>query len=511
MNVLIRNNAFRVAFLILAYVLVFVLGYPLLGSTLGVVAILPIVGAAWIMGIRGGVLVWLLMFPVLSILFQWRAGDGNIWRETIWLVGMAVVLVVSIIVGQMRNLSTSLKKELGERKKTEAALRQSEEFIRRITEASTDIVYVYDMASSRFVYTSRSLATVLGYAIDVKIGEEQAFLKQVMHPDDWPLMLLRPKHYRLASDGEIMSQEYRLRHANGDWLWFYNRETVFMRSRDGSPQQIVGTSHDITERKRTANILIETEKLQLALQKERELTQLKARFMTVISHEFRTPLAIIQSSGELLDRYFDRLSQTRRQECISTIKTQIQYVSDMLNDMSLVAAGEDHMEYKPAPADLDVFCKRLSEEIAQAKSHPVLYSASGDLSHIPVDVKLLHHILNNLLSNAIKYSPNGEPVHLDVRQEGHSVSFAVRDQGIGIPSEDQDRIFETFYRAKNVGNVVGTGLGLRIARDYVELHGGTITMDSTPGEGSCFTVTLPVLAMAQTVADNMPIVTPSPA
>ena len=454
---------------------------------------IPMVCAAWLMGMGIGMIAWAVGVVLQIFLFQVVqvtqldsfAMDGLLPRA-------GTALVLTLIVGQMHRLSYILKDELAERKKTEVALQQSESFIRRITEASSDIVYVYDLVQQQFVYSSRSLAHVLGYDIELSPEKEQSFLKRVMHPDDWLVLIAKPKQYRVAKDAEIINNEYRLRDNNGNWRWFYNRETIFLRDTDGAPRQIVGMSQDITERKQSAEILVEKEKLQLALDKEKELAQVKNRFMSLISHEFRTPLTVIQSSSELLENYFDRLSATRREECLSTIKTQVQYVNDMLNDISSVAAGEDHLEFKPVPTNLQTFCHRIADDLAMAKNRVVTFHSYGDLNDVPVDTKLLQHILTNLLTNAIKYSPDDQPVHLKVQREEDSVTFIVRDHGIGIPAEDRDRIFDTFYRAKNVGEVGGTGLGLRIVRDYVALHGGTVTMDSEFSQGSAFTISLPL-------------------
>ena len=246
---------------------------------------------------------------------------------------------------------------------------------------------------------------------------------------------------------------------------------------------------DISERKRAE------EEIRRALEKERELNELKSRFVAMTSHEFRTPLATILSSAELVEHYGNRLPAEEQKELFQSIRAGVERMTKMLDDVLIIGRAEAQMlEFKPAPTDLAGFCEGLVEEMQRSSGagHPLEYSYQGARGPVNVDEKLLRHVLMNLLSNAIKYSPKGEPVEFRVRVENGTATFEVADRGIGIPPEDQPRLFETFYRARNVGNIAGTGLGLAIVRKSLDLHGGTIRFDSAPGRGTRFHVAVPL-------------------
>jgi PAS domain S-box-containing protein len=248
---------------------------------------------------------------------------------------------------------------------------------------------------------------------------------------------------------------------------------------------------DITQRKQAE------EDVRASLEKQRELNQLKARFITMASHEFRTPLATILSSTELLEHYIDRLPANDRADLFRSIGQAVRRMTSMLEDILIIGRDEaERAEFNPQPTVLVPFFERLVEEVRTAthdsygSSNPVLVNLRDLPDRANVDEKLLRHIFGNLLSNAIKYSPEKTPVEFSARGRDGNLEFTVRDQGIGIPGNDLPRLFESFHRAQNVGNIPGTGLGLAIVKRSVVLHGGSISVDSTPGKGTCFTVKL---------------------
>jgi signal transduction histidine kinase len=156
-------------------------------------------------------------------------------------------------------------------------------------------------------------------------------------------------------------------------------------------------------------------------------------------------------------------------------------------------ADAGKLEFKPAPLDLVEFCKNLVEplQLNADSQHKIIFRAQGNCENACMDEYLLRHILTNLLSNAIKYSPTGGDVNFQLDCDQQTVTFRIADSGIGIPKQDLERLFESFYRATNVGNIQGTGLGLSIIKNCIDLHGGKIDVQSTVGEGTTFTVTLP--------------------
>ncbi|MCF8167475.1 MAG: PAS domain S-box protein [Rhodoferax sp.] len=249
---------------------------------------------------------------------------------------------------------------------------------------------------------------------------------------------------------------------------------------------------DITQRRQAE------EEIRTSLERQRELNQLKSRFVSMASHEFRTPLATILSSTDLLAHYYARLPEHERTELFGAISLAVKRMTKMLEDILVIGKDEeDRIEFKPLPMALDAFCQSMvQEQLSELHGtgplkHRLELSIQGDALHASFDEKLLRHIFGNLLSNAIKYSPNGGTVGFDVHAGEQVFTFQVRDQGIGIPETDLPQLFETFHRAANVGTIVGTGLGLAIVKRSVDLHGGSMEVRSALGQGTVFTVTLP--------------------
>jgi PAS domain S-box-containing protein len=242
---------------------------------------------------------------------------------------------------------------------------------------------------------------------------------------------------------------------------------------------------DISARKRAE------EEVHRALGRERELSELKTRFVALTSHEFRTPLATILSSIELIDDFGASLPEAERTELIRIIKAAIVRMTAMIDQVMLIGRAEsDKLEFCPEPGDPCAIAQAVARETEQAlgRRNTVRFASHGDCGRRLVDEKLLSHVLGNLVSNAIKYSPAGSVVDLDVEAQEAMLRMRVTDRGIGIPPEDHARLFESFHRARNVGNVEGTGLGLTIVKQCAQLHGGRVEFESTPGKGSTFTV-----------------------
>jgi signal transduction histidine kinase len=257
---------------------------------------------------------------------------------------------------------------------------------------------------------------------------------------------------------------------------------------------------DLTERKRA-----EAE-LQNALAKERELSQLKSEFVSLVSHEFRTPLEIILSSADNLRRYHDRLEPAKREQLLQTINRSVRRMSGMMEEVLVLGRLEtDRMTFHPMPFDLRAFCQRVSDEIESATNrrcpiHLELAIPAGDANG---DESMLRHIFANLLSNAVKYSPEGSVIDFNVSRDGDNAICRVSDHGCGIPASDQKRMFQAFHRGSNVGQIPGTGLGLLIVQRCVELHGGEIQFESAMDRGTTFTVRLPLFPLTLTPAHTL--------
>jgi signal transduction histidine kinase len=252
---------------------------------------------------------------------------------------------------------------------------------------------------------------------------------------------------------------------------------------------ILSFAQDITRRKRAEGDLLKT------LEREKELSQLKSNFVSMVSHEFRTPLGIIQSSAELLREFYQKMPPEERKDQLESITRNTRRMAGMMEEvlvLSRLDAGK--LNFQPAALDLNLFCRRVVDEVLSATNRRCLIELS--LNPVPsearADEQLLGHIFTNLLSNAVKYSEPGATVHFTVERDGPDAVCVVRDQGIGISEEDQQQLFKAFHRGGNVGTRPGTGLGLLLVNRCAELHGGTVQLNSRIGEGTTVTVKLPV-------------------
>ena len=230
-----------------------------------------------------------------------------------------------------------------------------------------------------------------------------------------------------------------------------------------------------------------------ALAERGKLAELRSRFVSMASHEFRTPLTSILAASQSLVRYIERMSVEQRLDRLAKIESEVQHMTGLLDDVLTIGkADAGKLEFEPARVDLKHLCEEIVAEAqtTAAATQRLLLACAADLAPVMVDPKLVRRILGNLLTNAVKYSPMDATVSCDVAvHDGHPV-FEVRDQGIGIPPEDQARLFEPFHRGTNVGKIPGSGLGLAITKKAVEIHGGTIVVESIVGKGTTFVVRL---------------------
>lgn len=243
------------------------------------------------------------------------------------------------------------------------------------------------------------------------------------------------------------------------------------------------------------------QQVQKALTQEKELNELKSRFVSMASHEFRTPLSTILSSADLLEYYVQQMSIDKTLEHIQRIQASCLNMTELLNDILVIGRAESgKLDFKPSPLDIVGFCGDLVKEmqLTVESKYKLTFVSQDQYIAACMDEKLLRHILTNLLSNAIKYSPNGGNVQLRLLCQGGAAIFQIEDEGIGIPKQDQPHLFESFHRAKNVGTIPGTGLGLAIVKRFVDLQGGQIAIASAIGVGTTVTVTLPLNSSSQT-------------
>lgn len=238
------------------------------------------------------------------------------------------------------------------------------------------------------------------------------------------------------------------------------------------------------------------EELKGLLDKEKHINQMKSRFVSMASHEFRTPLATVLSSASLIERYTDAEQQSKRTRHVQKIKSAVNNLTNILNDfLSLGKLEEGNISMRPEQLVLSELCKSIIEDIEGVLKPDQIIELTIDtaVTTFISDPRFLKNSLMNMLSNAIKYSDQGKTIELRVTEERAYLKFEVRDSGIGIPEDEQEQIFSRFFRAQNATNIQGTGLGLHIVKRYMDILGGRVDFKSTYGVGSSFFIYLPII------------------
>lgn len=247
------------------------------------------------------------------------------------------------------------------------------------------------------------------------------------------------------------------------------------------------------EEQRNAQLRVNERGIKAALEHEQKMNALKSRFVSLVSHEFRTPLAIIQGSVDLIDRYAIGPEMLKVRTQTSRIQSKVRELTTMLGHVLDVESLDQHMASStPTEFDIVAFGEQVLDDMRPLtrKGQRMIHEWEGEQCTVLLDREMLTKVLTNLLSNAIKYSPEDNTITLNTRAETSEVVLSVRDEGVGIPEEEQGQLFDRFYRASNVGASQGTGLGLNIVQRYVSLLGGKITFSSVPGN-TVFEVQLP--------------------
>jgi PAS domain S-box-containing protein len=400
------------------------------------------------------------------------------------------------VAGSERPAVLVVSVDITERKAAEEAVQESEQRYRSVVDSVKEVIFQTDVTGV-WTFLNPAWTKVTGFAVEESLGT--SFLDYV-HPGDRQhnLELFHPL---IERQKEFCRHEIRYLTKQGGFRWVEAFARLILNT-EGAVIGTSGTLIDITQRKQAED------EIRKMLAKEKELSDLKSRFITTTSHEFRTPLSVISSSAGLLEDYNHKLDEVKRRKHLHRIQASVQHMTHLLEDVLVINCAElGKLEFKPVPLDLGEFCRNLVEEMQLANTHqqivfsppettPFANSQSlGDNAQkatVCMDPKLLRQIFSNLLSNAIKYSPPQSTIYFDLTYEDEAAIFQIQDQGIGIPPEDQEHLFEPFHRAKNVGNIPGTGLGLSIVRKCVELHKGRIITASEALVGTTFKVSLPL-------------------
>ncbi|UOE47343.1 PAS domain-containing sensor histidine kinase [Mucilaginibacter sp. SMC90] len=236
------------------------------------------------------------------------------------------------------------------------------------------------------------------------------------------------------------------------------------------------------------------EEVSQSLEKEKELGQLKSRFVSMASHEFRTPLSAVQLSASLIDKYAEPLQSPQISKHVNKIKNAVGNLTTILNDfLSLEKLEAGRVEPSYTTFDLVKLAEEITEEmqLMAKQNQNILYQHTGTTSIVKLDINLLKNCIINLITNAIKYSGENSFIEFNTEINAAGCSVTIKDNGIGIPDGDQKHLFEAFFRAHNTGNIPGTGLGLNIVARYAALMNGSVDFQSNVNEGTSFTISFP--------------------
>lgn len=262
-------------------------------------------------------------------------------------------------------------------------------------------------------------------------------------------------------------------------------------------EELITTPIEKVELIARVEMLLQRRLLSLELKHKNEnlqqLNELKTRFISMASHELRNPLHVILAYSKILYKS-SNLPETKKNDYFERMKTSGNKIVKTLDDILILTKGElVEQKFNPISIDVEKFCRKLilEIEVGTGNQYQIDFTVKGEATNTCLDENLLCHILTNLLTNAIKYSPQASTINFDLIHYNEQVEFKIKDKGIGIPLKDQERLFESFYRASNVGRIPGTGLGLMIVKQSVDLHGGEISINSEEGVGTTFTVKLP--------------------
>jgi len=374
--------------------------------------------------------------------------------------------------------------DVSQRQFTEQKLKESEMRYRLISENISDLVTLQDEQGS-FIYVSPSIHTILGLNEGQLLGKtpRQVWKEDSIKDTAWERDIFDARFENRKS--------YAFSKPNGTAIWLETvRSIVYTENDDGFIIQ--STTRDISAFKE-AELSLKT-----ALDKQRELNELKSNFISMASHEFRTPLTTIRSSIQLLEEYGKSAPEEQKLKMVkhyARIKEQIERVTRLMNDvLTLGKFDAGKTPFNAKPQDLYKFCEEIiSDHFSNAQDgRGIKLISNGNAQPLLFDASLLSHVLLNLLSNALKYSQGKPDPELDIQFKENTVSIIIRDFGIGIPEEDLGLVFQSFYRSKNAIDVPGTGLGLVITKEFVELHNGTISIQSELNKQTEVIVELPI-------------------
>ena len=388
--------------------------------------------------------------------------------------------------GQLTRYS-GIGRDITARIQTENALRESQRFAKQVTDVAPVMVMVFDLVESRISFINEYGSRFFGQSEQLITGAKAGAFVEALHPDDRQRTADSVSSWLRSPESDVCVVAHRLKNAAGEWRWFRSYHVVFDRDTNGQAVRLLIHSRDVTEQNE-----IDKKTLQLTL--ERERMTLVNRFMLALSHEFRTSLATIETSRYLASHYLAEDSSDKVEEKLEAIKMHVQRMADQLENLHTVYALQE-----PNMAVLNI--RTVIEEIV-AQHKPLLSNKgltvevlpSADPMFVIADEANVKIAIKHLLLNAINFSPDSGHIQIEMQSNGRQLAVQIKDSGPGIDEDDLPHIFDLFYRADPSRTLEsgGVGVGLSIVKMIADAHGGSITVDSAPDQGSTFTLTLPL-------------------
>lgn len=390
--------------------------------------------------------------------------------------------LVEIRTKKLEEVNKQLLEKIEIQKYAEAEIQDRVEFLRTLIETAANPIFIKD-TNKRYIECNNAFE---------KYFEIKRF--EIIGKKDTEFLNLSTAQKYESIDESLLTNpgtvEYEAVYITeyGRKREFILNKSTFLKS-DGSIGGIIAIITDISERKKLEENILK------ALEKERELKDLKTRFVSITSHEFRTPLTTILSSVDLLDAFRQKENYEKYYGHINKIKEASLQMTELIDDILTVNKTENlKLEFIPKEINLYELCSTIIEELrTHSEIHSIFFDYKFADKIVFLDSKLMHQIIRNLLSNAIKYSPLGGEIKLIVEGDNNLVKLEIQDSGIGIPEKDKANLFEPFYRCKNTGNIPGTGLGLSIVKKSVEIQNGIITFESEENIGTKFLLEFPLI------------------
>ena len=364
--------------------------------------------------------------------------------------------------------------------------KESRERYRNLFENSLTAMFLHDLKTLRVIDVNEFGARLFGYKSREDLIANYDPHVHVIHEEERDQNI-----QKLIAGSDGLTREMELKKLDGTRFWV----KMFVKVHHNVVQSILA---DITESKLAHDLLESkvnerTKEVVMALEREKELSGMKSRFVSMASHEFRTPLSAILSSLFLIESYNDSGQRDKVTKHTTRIRASVKNLTDILGDfLSVDKLEQGKVDVNYERINLSEFLKEIIDETSGIlKPGQHLFQAHHGKTEIQQDRRILKNTILNLLSNAIKYTPERKKIYLTSDVTDGRATISVRDEGIGIPEDEQKNLFEKFFRARNATNIQGTGLGLNIVKRYVELIGGEIRFTSRPENGSTFTIEFP--------------------